>query len=76
MENSEFKPVKLRLKIDFVSYTARGEGLVNMVKQINQTNEKNLSIKLPIWSWYVFKERNQPKLNYESIMKYNKTGNF
>ena len=30
-ENSEFKPVKLRLKIDLVSYPARAEGLVNMV---------------------------------------------
>ena len=28
-ENSEFKPVKLRLEIDFVSYPARVEGLVN-----------------------------------------------
>ena len=26
-ENSEFKPVKLRLKIDLVSYPARAEGL-------------------------------------------------
>ena len=26
-ENSEFKPVKLRLKIDLVSYPARVEGL-------------------------------------------------
>ncbi len=25
-ENSEFKPVKLRLKIDLVSYSARVEG--------------------------------------------------
>ena len=30
-ENSEFKPVKLHLKIDLVSYPARAEGLVNMV---------------------------------------------
>ena len=30
-ENSGFKPVKLRLKIDLVSYPARAEGLVNMV---------------------------------------------
>ena len=30
-ENSEFKPVKLRLKIDLVSYPARVEGLVNMI---------------------------------------------
>ena len=30
-ENSEFKPVKLRLKNDLVSYPARAEGLVNMV---------------------------------------------
>ena len=28
-ENSEFKPVKLRLKIGLVSYPARAEGLVN-----------------------------------------------
>ena len=28
--NSEFKPVKLRLKIDIVSYPARAEGLVNI----------------------------------------------
>ncbi len=26
-ENTEFKPVKLRLKIDIVSYPARAEGL-------------------------------------------------
>ena len=26
-ENSEFKPVKLRLKIDLVSYPVRAEGL-------------------------------------------------
>ena len=26
-ENSEFKPVKVRLKIDLVSYPARAEGL-------------------------------------------------
>ena len=32
-ENSEFKPVKLRLKIDLVSYPDRSEGLVNMVIQ-------------------------------------------
>ena len=30
-ENSEFKPAKLRLKIDFVSYPAQTKGLVNMV---------------------------------------------
>ena len=30
-EDSEFKPVKLRLKIDLVSYLARMEGLVNMI---------------------------------------------
>ncbi len=28
-ENSEFKPIKLCLKIDLVSYPARAEGLVN-----------------------------------------------
>ena len=30
-ENSEFEPVKLRLKIDLVSYPALAEGLVNMI---------------------------------------------
>ena len=30
-DNSEFKPVKLRLKIDIVSYPAQVEGLVNRV---------------------------------------------
>ena len=30
-ENSEFKPVKLRLKIHLVSYPARAEGLVNRI---------------------------------------------
>ena len=30
-ENSEFKLVKLRLKIDLVSYPARAEGLVNRI---------------------------------------------
>ena len=29
--NSEFKPVKLCLKFDLVSYPARAEGLVNMI---------------------------------------------
>ena len=29
-ENSKFRPVKLHLKIDLVSYPARAEGLVNM----------------------------------------------
>ena len=33
-ENSEFKPVKLRLKMDLVSYPARAEGLVNMIIQL------------------------------------------
>ena len=31
-ENSEVKPVKLRLKINFVGYPARAEGFVNMIK--------------------------------------------
>ena len=30
-ENSEFKPVKLRLRIDLVSYPAWAEELVNMI---------------------------------------------
>ena len=35
MENSEFKPVKLHLKIDVVSYPAQAEGLVNRVSEHN-----------------------------------------
>ena len=35
MENSEFKPVKLHLNIDLVSYPVRAEGLVNMYIQLN-----------------------------------------
>ena len=31
-KNSEFKPVKLHLKIDPVSYPARAKGLVNMIR--------------------------------------------
>ena len=33
-ENSEFKPVKVHLKIDVVSYPARAEGLVIMNKGV------------------------------------------
>ena len=33
--NSEFKPVKLHLKIDLVSYPARAEGLVNRINTNN-----------------------------------------
>ena len=36
-ENSEFKPVKLRLKIDLVSYPARAEGLVNRITLLKIT---------------------------------------
>ena len=34
-ENSEFKPVKLLLKIDLVSYPARAEGLVNRINALS-----------------------------------------
>ncbi len=34
-ENSEFKPVKLCLKIDLVSYPARADVLVNIIYQKN-----------------------------------------
>ena len=37
-ENSEFKPVKLRLKMDLVSYPARTEGLVNRINLQPQVN--------------------------------------
>ena len=47
-ENSEFKPVKLGLKIDLVSYPARAEGLVNKInkkKRISQQVENREKIK-------------------------------
>ena len=34
-ENSEFKPVKLRLKTDLVSYPAQAEGLGKYDKRLN-----------------------------------------
>ena len=40
-ENSEIKPVKLRLKIDLVSYPARVDGLVNRIIIIIITNYNN-----------------------------------
>ena len=47
-ENSEFKPVKLRLKIDLVSYLARAEGLVNRTTNCSwftETGSKRLEKK-------------------------------
>ena len=43
MENSEFKPVKLHLKFDLVSYLARAEGLVNMDKETGGLGNKRAS---------------------------------
>ena len=39
-KTSVFKPVKLRLKIDLVSYPAQAEGLVNMIMtcEVKQSN--------------------------------------
>ena len=45
-ENSEFKRVKLRLKIDLVSYP-RAEGLVNRIKQKKKKLNKYAEIGLP-----------------------------
>ena len=42
-ENSELKPVKLRLKMDLVSYPARAEGLVNK-KQTQRSKIKKLPV--------------------------------
>ena len=44
-ENSEFKPVKLRLKIDLVSYLAGGSGAV---RYITNAKEPSLPHNLPI----------------------------
>ena len=41
-ENSELKPVKLRLKFDLVSYPARAERLVNMIQMVLEMGSKLL----------------------------------
>ena len=43
--NSEFKPVKLNLKIDLVSYPARAEGSVNMDTSLLNTQQYKVNIK-------------------------------
>ena len=45
-ENSEFQPVKLRLKSDLVSYPARAEGLVNIDMSLNKKKKKTKKSKL------------------------------
>ena len=40
-ENSEFKPVKLRLKTDLASYPARAEGLVNSIVLENELDDRS-----------------------------------
>ena len=45
--DTEFKPVKLRLKIDLVSYPVRAEGLVNMDTALLNTQQYKVRIK---WS--------------------------
>ena len=47
--SSEFKPVKLCLKIDLVSYPARAEGLVNMDKKTQHwTSVRNIVMILQV----------------------------
>ena len=46
-ENSEFNPVKLRLKNDLVSYPARAEGLGkydNKLKRLMKRNKKYITL--------------------------------
>ena len=57
-ENSEFKPVKLRLKIDLVSYPARVEGLVNMYLQILDYNH-NYIFNVPMQSFFFIQHRSE-----------------
>ena len=45
--NSEFKPVKLHLKIDLVSYPAWAEGMVNMITDADYENNLVLFEKYP-----------------------------
>ena len=49
------KPVKLRLKIDLVSYPARAEGLVNMIIYFEQGKGSSLAgIVRTCFSFYLF----------------------
>ena len=50
-EKSEFKPVKLRLKIVIMSYAARAEGLVNMIN--TSTLIGNWTI-CGTWTWHSY----------------------
>ena len=51
-ENSEFKPVKLRLKIDLVSYPAQAEGLVNIyMASSNYSYEQYKFIFTPLYGF-------------------------
>ena len=50
-KNSEFKPVKLYLKIDLVSYPARAEGLVNRVNKRKQVDVRQLFNQVPQTAW-------------------------
>ena len=63
-ENSELKPVKLRLKIDLVSYPARAEGLVNIYIYIyvcvcvcvcSISHSLSLSLYIYIYIYILFK---------------------
>ena len=45
-ENSDFRSVKLRLKIDHVSYPTRAEGLVNMINVTLTTTTSSVRLDL------------------------------
>ena len=47
-ENSEFKPVKLRLKIDLVSYPGWAESLVNIYTIVQISNRLSLPAALVV----------------------------
>ena len=59
-ENSEFKLVKLRLKIDLVSYPARVEGLGKYIYPLNIL----LYIYNKIFRGYIFMYDNMPMFRY------------
>ena len=63
-ENSKFKPVKLRLKIDLVSYPARAEGLVNMV-------DKNVNVSKELLYLSFLKGTNEEKLYVQYLIGWN-----
>ena len=67
-ENSEFKPVKLRLKIDLVSYPARVEGLVNRINNRDIRDKYTLTLRNKFDLFQEISETCTPNGEYEKFV--------